>query len=803
MDADAVQKEAYAAALVHVAQLLQRSDQLEKLDSLRKRADRKKAAVEAMLRTGVQSQLEGIRTAIGHLSSTVEDIKAVETNLQEIHDTLQRFPELKKKMAKLREANIRHDQYATAMEHLKHIYSINETIEQTHEYIVDGKLLLASKNIMELEHARDDLMFEVHKLQQGNADYEKNLLKTYFSEVEKLVQELAKQIWYICARCLEAVRGLDQGPMQLVTALRIIEREERIDKYYLDRRTVTNNFMPPGRPRAWRQKCIEVIAKTVRQRIEGNQLEDRSINKQWLARYLEVCRLVLVDDLTVAKSGAVPCFPPHYNIYDRFVGMYHNCISSRLREIASEKLEKNELVQLLSWVNAYGGDQMLGTPKLQINAAAMLADHPLLPRPTVTQLCDQFVEVTKGDMHEWLEKTLMQEKDDWYKHVRPEEESLGYFYTQLPSILFGMIEDTVSLAKEISLEVIPSVVSVSIDEFLNFANRYRDAFMAYKTKHFEDRSYFREFTATMIAVANNMDICVDSTDKLIKHIRLTMETDVVSEADGAEVTASGVAPTSSVHSPRGSAMMGVSRKTLLDKIDHLKKRWNLGLHSAVNTLLEEVFEDIAPHLAELLTKKWLSGSSAVETICMTLMDYNVDHTHLRPHIRCALLMEMQYRILGEYMIAVDNRRITLANYEDRAEAATLLRKDATRIREVFETLHSDIEMPFVDMSAVLVDMSEVLNLRDKSLLALETTSFVRKYPDIHVELLSALIQAREDMGRAEARSMAEETLTHTKYHPKGDAVFAKLFQACKTDSKRTLAFEETMQNMFATLTSRS
>ncbi|VDM41488.1 unnamed protein product [Toxocara canis] len=319
MDAEAVQKEAYAAALVHVAQLLQRSDQLEKLDSLKKRADRKKAAVEAMLRTGVQSQLEGIRAAIGHLSSTVEDIKAVETHLQEIHDTLQRFPELKKKMAKLREANTRHSQYATAMEHLKHIYSINETIEHTHEYLVDGKLLLAHKNIMELEHARDDLMFEVHKLQQGNAEYEKNLLKTYFSEVEKLVNELAKQIWYICARCLEAVRGLDQGPMQLVTALRIIEREERIDKYYLDRRSATNNFMPPGRPRGWRQKCLEVIAKTVHQRIEGNQLEDRSLNKQWLAR----------------------------------------------------------------------GDQMLGTPKLQINAAAMLADHPLLLRSTVTQLCDQ------------------------------------------------------------------------------------------------------------------------------------------------------------------------------------------------------------------------------------------------------------------------------------------------------------------------------------------------------------------------------------------------------------------------------
>ena len=37
------------------------------------------AAVEAMLRTGVQSQLEGIRTAIAHLHTASEDIVAIET----------------------------------------------------------------------------------------------------------------------------------------------------------------------------------------------------------------------------------------------------------------------------------------------------------------------------------------------------------------------------------------------------------------------------------------------------------------------------------------------------------------------------------------------------------------------------------------------------------------------------------------------------------------------------------------------------------------------------------------------------
>ncbi|VDO55193.1 unnamed protein product [Onchocerca flexuosa] len=147
--------------------------------------------------------------------------------------------------------------------------------------------------------------------------------------------------------------------------------------------------MPPDRPRKWRQKCLEIIASTVKQRIEGNQLEDRSLNRQWLARYLEVCRFILVDDLMVAKSAASPCFPPSYGIYDRFVSMYHNLLSARLREIASDKLEKNELVQLLSWVNSYGSEQILGNPRLQINTAALLADHPLLSKSTITELCDR------------------------------------------------------------------------------------------------------------------------------------------------------------------------------------------------------------------------------------------------------------------------------------------------------------------------------------------------------------------------------------------------------------------------------
>ena len=46
------------------------------------------------------------------------------------------------------------------------------------------------------------------------------------------------------------------------------------------------------------------------------------------------------------------------------------------------------------------------------------------------------------------------------------------------------------------------------------------------------------------------------------------------------------------------------------------------------------------------------------------------------------------------------------------------------------------------------------------------------------------------------RTLADETIGHTKFHPKGDATFVKLFQICKTDAKRSFAIEETVQNMF-------
>ncbi|RWS26204.1 exocyst complex component 3-like protein, partial [Leptotrombidium deliense] len=270
MDIEALEAEAKKTAAKHVANLLQRPDQLEKVENYKRRAMRKKASVEGMLKTAMQTQLDGVKTGLIHLKTCLQEIQETRKIVREIEETFPVVPNLVDKLKEVREESLKHSQYAAAMENLKHIFTVPESVQKTRQYIGDGKLLLAHQSLTELENSRDDLLYEMHRLPSTSAA-DKNMLKHYFSEVEKISDELGKQLWLIIRLALNSVR---KEPSVIVTALRIIEREEKSDANALKRYDSTG-FMCPGRPKCWRKRVFEILEEAVSERIAGNQIDER------------------------------------------------------------------------------------------------------------------------------------------------------------------------------------------------------------------------------------------------------------------------------------------------------------------------------------------------------------------------------------------------------------------------------------------------------------------------------------------------------------------------------------------------
>lgn len=128
--------------------------------------------------------------------------------------------------------------------------------------------------------------------------------------------------------------------------------------------------------------------------------------------------------------------------------------------------------------------------------------------------------------------------------------------------------------------------------------RYKEEAQLYRDEHLRDRQHPHCYVQYMVAVVNNCQTFKESIvslkRKYLKH-----------EAE------------------EGVSLSQPSMDGVLDAI----------AKEGCGSLLEEVFLDLEQHLNELMTKKWLLGSNAVDIICVTVEDYFNDFAKIKKPYR--------------------------------------------------------------------------------------------------------------------------------------------------------------------------
>ncbi|XP_053507429.1 exocyst complex component 3 [Ictalurus furcatus] len=709
-------REAVATAVQRVAGMLQRSDQLDKVEQYRRREARKKASVEARLKAAIQSQLDGVRTGLTQLHNALCDVNDIQNSLADVSKDWRQSINTIENLKDVKEAVVQHSQLASAVENLKNIFSVPEIVQETRELIERGELLQAHRRLMDLECTRDNLLYEQQRLDSRSAP-EPGLIGAYFGEVQGLSDELAKQLWLVLQRALVTVR---RDPTMLVSVVRIIEREERMDRRMLERNR-QSSFLPPGRPKRWKNRMSEALEGTVSGRVESAQSETRQSDKMWLVRLLELTRRYVLDDLLIVKSLVVQCFPPHYDTFRLFLGLYHRAVSARVQELAEDDLEPNEIVSLLTWVlNTYKSVEMMGHPDLSPECDAKQLE-PLLPEDVVNQLLGKYLTTFTSNITGWLRKALETDKKDWQKETEPEADQDGYYQTTLPAIVFQMFEQNLQVAAQINETFKEQVLMLCLKQMNSFLVRYRDEAIAYKEEHLKDRQLPQCYIQYMIAIINNCQTFKESKNSLKQKYSQSTEPN---QNDAA-----------------------------------IEKTLNGVVKEGCQFLLDEVFLDLENHLNELMTRKWLTGSHAVETICVTVDDYFSDFAKIKKPYNQEMTKEAQRRVVVEYLKAIMQKRITFKNADERKEGAEKMIKEADQFSFLFKKLSAGEDTDWLCGSISAI--AEVFKLTDPTLLFLEVSTLVSKYPDIREEHIVALLAVRGDANR-DTRQMIIETLNQSK-----------------------------------------
>lgn len=716
-------REAVATAVQRVAGMLQRSDQLDKVDQYRRREARKKASVEARLKAAIQSQLDGVRTGLTQLHTALVDVKDIQNSLADVSKDWRQSINTIESLKDVKDAVVQHSQLASAVENLKNIFSVPEIVASTQQLIEQADLLQAHRKLMELECSRDDLMYEQYRMDSRNTS-DMHLISIYFEDVQGLSDELAKQLWMVLQRSMVTVR---RDPTMLVSVVRIIEREEKIDRRMVDRKRQTG-FIPPGRPKRWKDKMFQVLEGTVSTRIEGTQAVTREADKMWLVRLLEIMRKYVLDDLIVVRNLMVQCFPPHYDTFNRFFSLYHNAVSSRVTELAAEDLEANEIVSLLTWVlNTYKSSEMMGHPELSAECDINSLE-PLLPQDVVDELLSKYIQTFTSNITGWLRKALETDKKDWQKETEPEADQDGYYQTTLPAIVFQMFEQNLQVAAQIDGDFREQVLKLCLKQMNTFLLRYREEVVLYKEEHLRDRKLLQCYVQYMIAIINNCQTFRESINSLKRKYSQAPEP---TDCDAA-----------------------------------IERTLNDVAKEGCQYLLDEVFLDLENHLNELLTRKWLSGSHAVDTICVTVEDYFNDFNKIKNPYNQEMTGEALRRVVVEYLKAVMQKRITFKNADERRDGAERMIKEGEQFKFLFRKLAAGEDTD--RLCGSIAAIAEVFKLTDPTLLYLEVSTLVSKYPDIREEHVQALLAVRGDASR-EMRQMIIGTLSENRAPPSGFA----------------------------------
>ncbi|XP_073798307.1 exocyst complex component 3-like protein isoform X1 [Danio rerio] len=592
---------------------------------------------------------------------------------------------------------------------------------ETERLVESRRLLEAHARLMELERWQDEVLLQLQG-PRGSSGTELNsedeeLVRNYFSGVGRLVDALAKELWAVVGSGLSLAH---QNPTPFVSAVRIVEREEALDQFFLEERRSTSGHnipMPAGRPRNWRDRFFKVMEEAVSARFRSvSYLHTRGPG---LASHLSALQHCIMGDLSTVRHCLEQCVPAHYHLTRAYLHFCHQFLQTHLGLVSGWELEGGEIFAVLNWVlHIYNSSEMMGEPAL---LAELEIENlgPLISQEGLEQLQNKYVQKVRKSVSEWMQKALEVELTDWQRDQEPDIDHEGYYHTSLPTIITQMLEENARVALMISEALRDQTIQMGLYEMEKLLSRFRDAVIEFGKEHRKDPTVNKFYLHYLLACINNCIILKTSTESLQQQI-------------------------CSFVSNRYSRIP-LGPLAALDR----------AVRKACRLVMDHLLFELQPHLQELLSSTWLDQGDVTLNMCGVLERHCELYNRVRQPCRQRLKEECQWLTVVEYVRAVMQKRLVCRSSDEQKQLAQRMTQDAQQLRDHLQSMEIDGTIGEVNPTALIAALADIINLKDPGMLLLEISGLLSKYPDISEEHVSVLLDIRGDVPKEVRKSVLD------------------------------------------------
>ncbi|XP_010788768.1 exocyst complex component 3-like protein, partial [Notothenia coriiceps] len=475
-------------------------------------------------------------------------------------------------------------------------------VMETERLVESRRLLEAHARLMDLERWQDDILWQLYGATgpAGSAlsPEEQELVGRYFSGVGQLVDALGKELWAVVSSALALAR---QNPTPFVSAVRIVEREEALDRALLEERGGAKGHsrpLPPGRPRCWRTSFFQVLEEAVSARFRSvSYLHTRGPG---LAGHLSALQHGIMADLATVRHLLEHCVPPHYQLTAAYLRASHHCLHAHLAQVSSWDLESGEIFAVLNWVlHTYNSPDMMGQPELEAEMEKVELG-PLISIEGLEQLQNKYVQSVRKSVSEWMHKALHVELQDWQRDQEPDTDHEGFYLTSLPTIITQMLEDNARVALMIGKSLRDQMIQMGLYEMENLLNRFREALVEFGKEHRRDPSKDKNkfYLHYLLASISN---CI-----ILKKSTLSLQ-----------------------HQQQSSRSAGQFSRTPPNPLAALDR----AVRRACRLVMDQLLLALQPHLPGLMTRPWLVQGDPTLKLCSVLELHLELYGHVRPPCR--------------------------------------------------------------------------------------------------------------------------------------------------------------------------